>query len=100
MNVVFIVPPRVGNEFTPAVDFLRRTVQRSQRWGNDWCLACPQLRPHRRVKKIPTSEEMGIEGGSEGIRTPDPLHAMQVRYQLRHRPGLLLARLPPPLQLI
>src|SRR5690606_15491055 len=29
-------------------------------------------------------------GGSEGIRTPDPLHAMQVRYQLRHRPIRLL----------
>src|SRR5690606_31311175 len=26
--------------------------------------------------------------GSEGTRTPDPLHAMQVRYQLRHRPGV------------
>ena len=26
-------------------------------------------------------------GGPEGTRTPDPLHAMQVRYQLRHRPG-------------
>jgi hypothetical protein len=25
--------------------------------------------------------------GPEGTRTPDPLHAMQVRYQLRHRPG-------------
>ena len=24
--------------------------------------------------------------GPEGTRTPDPLHAMQVRYQLRHRP--------------
>ncbi len=24
--------------------------------------------------------------GPEGIRTPDPLHAMQVRYQLRHGP--------------
>ncbi len=27
-----------------------------------------------------------IFGGAEGIRTPDPLHAMQVRYQLRHSP--------------
>lgn len=25
-------------------------------------------------------------GGSDGTRTRDPLHAMQVRYQLRHRP--------------
>jgi hypothetical protein len=25
--------------------------------------------------------------GAEGTRTPDPLHAMQVRYQLRHSPG-------------
>ena len=24
--------------------------------------------------------------GAEGTRTPDPLHAMQVRYQLRHSP--------------
>ena len=26
--------------------------------------------------------------GAEGTRTPDPLHAMQVRYQLRHSPVL------------
>ena len=24
--------------------------------------------------------------GAEGIRTPDPLHAMEVRYQLRYSP--------------
>ena len=27
--------------------------------------------------------------GAEGTRTPDPLHAMQVRYQLRHSPKSL-----------
>ena len=32
----------------------------------------------------------GNEGGPEGTRTPDPLHAMQVRYQLRHRPSIAL----------
>src|SRR5690348_7603214 len=29
----------------------------------------------------------GNRSGAEGTRTPDPLHAMQVRYQLRHSPG-------------
>ncbi len=28
-----------------------------------------------------------FRSGAEGTRTPDPLHAMQVRYQLRHSPG-------------
>src|SRR5215471_19871398 len=27
-----------------------------------------------------------LVGGAEGIRTPDPLHAMEVRYQLRYSP--------------
>ncbi len=31
-------------------------------------------------------------GGAEGTRTPDPLHAMQVRYQLRHSPKLVFPR--------
>src|SRR3954464_3525835 len=29
----------------------------------------------------------GRRGGAEGIRTPDPLHAMEVRYQLRYSPA-------------
>ena len=32
--------------------------------------------------------EQDLFGGAEGTRTPDPLHAMQVRYQLRHSPEL------------
>ena len=31
--------------------------------------------------------EQGSSGGAEGIRTPDPLHAMEVRYQLRYSPA-------------
>ena len=27
-------------------------------------------------------------GGAEGTRTPDPLHAMEVRYQLRYSPEM------------
>jgi len=30
--------------------------------------------------------------GAEGIRTPDPLHAMEVRYQLRHSPWAMRNR--------
>ena len=32
--------------------------------------------------------EQDLFGGAEGTRTPDPLHAMQVRYQLRHSPEI------------
>ena len=33
------------------------------------------------------SDRASRSGGGEGTRTPDPLHAMQVRYQLRHTPA-------------
>jgi hypothetical protein len=29
-----------------------------------------------------------FKSGAEGSRTPDPLHAMQVRYQLRYSPAV------------
>lgn len=31
--------------------------------------------------------------GAKGIRTPDPLHAMEMRYQLRHSPKSALQTL-------
>ena len=32
--------------------------------------------------------------GAEGTRTPDPLHAMEVRYQLRHSPAIARESIP------
>ena len=34
-----------------------------------------------------------IIGGAKGIWTPDPLHAIQVRYQLRHSPDLFVTEI-------
>ena len=39
------------------------------------------------MRKAPGRVREPLVGGAEGIRTPDPLHAMQVRYQLRHSPN-------------
>gem|GEM_PF-6338509 len=49
-------------------------------------------RPGHSSGVIPSSG--GLLGGAEEIRTPDPLHAMEVRYQLRHSPARLLAWCP------
>ena len=36
--------------------------------------------------KKPTVNTAGLLCGAKGIRTPDPLHAMEMRYQLRYSP--------------
>lgn len=46
--------------------------------------AAAPLRTAEEHKKPAISR--GFRCGPGGTRTPDPLHAMQVRYQLRHRP--------------
>jgi hypothetical protein len=42
------------------------------------------LKPNRRPPAMEIGEKV-IDGAKE-TRTPDPLHAMQVRYQLRYSP--------------
>lgn len=50
------------------------------------------IESYRQIAKSPDSQEPGEKllnrgkRGDKGTRTPDPLHAMQVRYQLRHIP--------------
>ncbi len=42
--------------------------------------------PSRSLDRAGRPASRSTERGAEGTRTPDPLHAMQVRYQLRHNP--------------
>ena len=65
-----------------------------------WCSRLQNTGKHRAVlnfgKEKPPEPGRSPEfqrflGGAEGTRTPDPLHAMQVRYQLRHSPKLLVS---------
>jgi hypothetical protein len=51
--------------------------------ANCWC---SQLPAH---EKGPPRAALSSSGGAEGTRTPDPLHAMQMRYQLRHSPEVV-----------
>ena len=44
--------------------------------------------PSRLVRDVLIGADLLLLGGAEGIRTPDPLHAMEVRYQLRYSPVL------------
>ena len=53
----------------------------------------PATRVRERWPRMPNRHPRGWRlpavrlGGAEGTRTPDPLHAMEVRYQLRHSPA-------------
>src|SRR6516165_5898667 len=48
---------------------------------------CRLLLPEDQKGPVRRSEPAFELGGAEGIRTPDPLHAMEVRYQLRYSPA-------------
>ena len=50
------------------------------------------LSPPFSQKGLPDFSE-SPNGGAKGIRTPDPLHAMEMRYQLRHSPNVCSANL-------
>ena len=63
-------------------------------------VACAGVRQHRAAaervhatemtpRRHPLAGGVPFVGGAEGTRTPDPLHAMQVRYQLRHSPNVI-----------
>ena len=50
-----------------------------------YALKSLEFRRFRMKKGIPDYSEIPVRG-AKGIRTPDPLHAMEMRYQLRHSP--------------
>jgi hypothetical protein len=45
------------------------------------------LSPHKKSRPVRGQNGIFRWSGAEGTRTPDPLHAMQMRYQLRHSPN-------------
>ncbi len=45
-----------------------------------------KTRPAEGQAGFPCTSCLNFSSGAKGTRTPDPLHAMQVRYQLRHSP--------------
>ena len=45
-----------------------------------------EYRGFQATKKGPGRCPEPLRCGAKGIRTPDPLHAMEMRYQLRHSP--------------
>ena len=75
---------------------LSRVSQSRRPAGSDRFLDRGQAQPLRTtrsslrtaLKPRKPAISRGFRCGPEGTRTPDPLHAMQVRYQLRHRPRI------------
>ena len=57
-----------------------------------YALKSLEFRRFRMKKGLPDCSE-NPESGAKGIRTPDPLHAMEMRYQLRHSPEVCSANL-------
>src|SRR3954453_12822772 len=110
---VLEVPGRRPQRFTPdrsrGLVFLLWLVWLAHRWLPFVVLDDPAGRRATAMRGSPTSTDgsddfrnttwartracgrggpgPSVVGGAEGIRTPDPLHAMEVRYQLRHSPA-------------
>ena len=55
--------------------------------GKDTDASCNGACSARKNEKPASRYAMRVVCGARGIRTPDPLHAMEMRYQLRHSPG-------------
>ena len=53
----------------------------------------PQPIHKRKLILVKEEFDASSSGGAKGIRTPDPLHAMEMRYQLRHSPEVCSANL-------
>src|SRR5665647_2706733 len=82
---------------------LMESAERDRSLTNDgstrWPTQCETQTDHHAPRRPrTTTTPRNVEGrlpegnrpssrGAEGTRTPDPLHAMEVRYQLRHSPS-------------
>src|SRR3954469_17651206 len=75
----------LGGTEAPAVDehaAIRRTNARANRWSGG---RMPSRRRGRADGFLIDASSRG-DGGATGTRTPDPLHAMQVLFQLSYSP--------------
>ena len=69
--------------FQPAVPFVAHAPLVSNELPTR---ALRHVRTVQHLSDVPAKKMSARHGGAEGTRTPDPLHAMEVRYQLRHSP--------------